>query len=103
MTTVGLSKVWLRPFRAGAGVVADEEDEAGAFEALHHGERFALADDHLGPRVEVLEEDVPHAVVGLVDQELSGAGLRRAFDGRVHVGGQEPLEALVLRTARITS
>jgi hypothetical protein len=81
-------------------VVADEEDQAGAFEALHHGERFALADDHLGPRVEVLEEDISHAVVCLVDQEFSGAGLCRAFDGRVHVGRQEHPEALVLRTAR---
>jgi len=56
--------------------------------ALHHGEGFALADDHLSPRVEVLEEDIPHAVVGLVDQEFCGAGLRCAFDGRVNIGGQ---------------
>jgi len=88
------------PLGAGAGVVADEEGDVGALEALHHGEGFAGSDDQLRAFVEVFEQDVAHPVVGLVYEELRRAATRRALDGGVHVGGQEAAEAFVLAPAR---
>ena len=84
---------------AGAAVVAGEEDEVGVVDALHHHERLVEAGDHLGPLVEVLEQQVPHRPVRLVDDDLRGAAVERSRDGRVHVLGEQPAKALVGRLA----
>jgi hypothetical protein len=96
----GVEGVAQDALRLGAGMVADEEGNVRTFEALHHREGLALAHDKRRPRVEALEEDVSHPVVGLVDQKLGGAAADRPVDSGIHVGGQEPTEALVLGAAR---
>ena len=66
--------------RAGARVVADERDgvDVAVLDALDHGEGLVLAGEHLGAVVELLQEQVAHGPVGLVDEDLVGAAVEEA-------------------------
>jgi hypothetical protein len=44
----------------------------------------------------ILDLDVPHAPVGVVDEKVGGAGLTGSLDGGVHLGHHEGSAALVL-------
>ena len=70
---------------AGAGVVADEGDavHVAVLDALDHGERLVPAGEHLGPLVELLQQQVAHGPVGLVDEHLVGAAVEEAEHGGV--------------------
>jgi hypothetical protein len=87
--------------RAGAGVVAAEEDNVSAFEALHHREGLTLADDDLprGSSSSRRTFRIPSWAPLTKNPLAATAG--GPVDGGIHVGGQEPAEALVLGAARL--
>ncbi len=82
---------------ASLGVVADEEGGVEALvNSLHHRERLGRAGDELGAGIEILDEDVAHRTVGVVDQNLTGPAGQSPFDGGVDLARHQLLSSLVL-------
>ncbi len=87
--------------RPGAGVVADEDRRAVAIiQPLEHAERLVETLDHLGPLVQVVDQQVAHDPVGVVDQDGLGAGVVGSANGAVGVPRHVPPAGLVLRAGR---
>ena len=74
---------------AGLGVVTQEHQRIEALvELLHHAERMAApAADQPGAIRQARGDDVAAAVMGVLDQDLAGAGGDGALAGGDHLGG----------------
>src|SRR5690606_17687080 len=71
-----------RPIRcAGSGVIAGEENGVDAvLDARHHDQRLVAAGHELRFRVQLLGDQVAHAVVGVVDDHLGRTAGQRALN-----------------------
>ena len=79
-------------------VVTDEEcDLEGPVEAGTHRERLVGPADDLHPIVELVEQEVAHITVRVIDDEARGAGAARPRDGSIRFGGHQPAGALIFR------
>jgi hypothetical protein len=75
--------------RAHARVVSDEQRDVMPVEALDHAERLERAGDELHALVELLEHEVAHVTVAIVDEHVLGPGRECSLGGRVGLGGHE--------------
>jgi hypothetical protein len=83
-------------------VVPDERNGIDvAVDAFHHAETLVAAGEHPRPGIEILQEDVSHGVVSLVDEHIARAAGPQTRNGRIDVAGQHPPEALPLLSAGI--
>src|SRR5216683_1602613 len=85
---------------AGTRVVADEKDRvARAIDSFDHQPAAVfIATDQFGARVEVLPDEIQHAIVRVGDQNLGGPGVAGAGNGRVGVRGHPAARTLVVVT-----
>src|ERR671919_1449630 len=80
------------------GVVADEGDgvDIRVLDAFDHGQVLVPAGDHARARVEVLQQQVAHGGVRLVDQHFVGAAIEEPRNGPVDVRGEHRAAPLPL-------
>ena len=87
--------------RARPRVVTDKDAGVeGLVEPLHHLPALGRAGDEIGPRVQVVGVDVPHASVGIVDHDLRRARGESALDRGVGVLGHPFPGPAVFRVVR---
>jgi hypothetical protein len=87
---------------AGPGVVADAERGAEArVEALQHAHPLAAALDEPRAGVELVVKQVAHRPVGVIDENVRGAGSERAAHRRVDVLGHHDPAPLVIPAGRL--
>jgi len=68
-------------------------------DALHHAERLVPADQQAAAWVQLLQHEVAHGRVRLVDQHVLSARVEVASDNCVDIPGEKVAAALPLRGA----
>ena len=85
----------------GLRVIADEDRRVErVVEPLHHPGPLEAVADQTRARLEVLQPQVAHAAVRVVDDDLGGAAGARAADGGVDVVGHQLARAAVFGAGR---